>query len=76
MGWYARAVDGAGRRPWLVSGAALAIVVAVVTLFAIQPHKVLFFLDEDPDFVAVYVKARATCRCRRRTPWSPRSSAS
>jgi len=58
MGWYARAIDRASRHPWIVTGGALATVVLIVGLFAAQPHKVLFFLDEDPDHATVYVKAR------------------
>ncbi|MEP6966485.1 MAG: efflux RND transporter permease subunit [Pseudomonadota bacterium] len=58
MGWYARALDRAGRHPWIVTGAAMATVAVIVGLFAVQPHRVLFFLDQDPDEATVYVKAR------------------
>ncbi|MHB8528730.1 MAG: efflux RND transporter permease subunit [Caulobacteraceae bacterium] len=58
MGWYARTLDRAGRHPGLVTLGAVAAIVVVVGIFAIQPHKVLFFLDQDPDFATVYVKAR------------------
>lgn len=58
MGWYARTLHAGAHHPWMITGAALAVTAGVVTLFAIQPHNVLFFLDEDPDHAAVYVKAR------------------
>ncbi len=58
MGWYARALHGGARHPWLVTAAAAAAAAAIVTLFAVQPHDVQFFLDQDPDNAAVYVKAR------------------
>ena len=58
MGWYARTLDVAGRHPWRVSAAAFVVIAVVVAIFAITPHKVLFFLDEDPDHASVYVKAR------------------
>ncbi len=58
MGWYARTLDRAARHPLMITAVALAIAVAVIGGFAVQQHKVLFFLDEDPDSVSVYVKAR------------------
>ena len=58
MGWYARALNRGAHHPFMVTGAALAVVVVVIGLFAAQPHKVLFFLDQDPDFATIYVKAR------------------
>jgi multidrug efflux pump len=58
MGWYARAISTASRHPFLVTAVAMVVVVAIVGAFSVQQHKVLFFLDEEPDFVAVYVKAR------------------
>jgi multidrug efflux pump len=58
MGWYANAIHAGGGHPWIVTGAALATVVAIVGLFAVQPHPVQFFLDEDPDNASVFVKAR------------------
>ncbi len=58
MGWYARAILGAGRRPFLVSGVALGIVVAVFAWFAMTKHPTEFFLKQDPDHVTVYVQAR------------------
>jgi multidrug efflux pump len=58
MGWYARTLDMASRHPWRVTGAALAVIVAIVGVFVARPHAVEFFIDQDPDFAAVYVKAR------------------
>jgi len=58
MGWYARILDAAGKRPALVTGGAMVVVVAIVALFIAQPHPVLFFIDQDPDFATIYVKAR------------------
>lgn len=58
MGWYARTIDTAAHHPWKVTAAAAAVTAVAVTLFAIQPHKVLFFLDENPDEAVVYVQAR------------------
>jgi multidrug efflux pump len=58
MGWYARSLSTAGRHPWIVTGGAVAVTALIVTLFSIQKHDVKFFIDEDPDEVVVYVKAR------------------
>ena len=58
MGWYARTLDMAGKRPALVTGGAIVVIVAIVALFVMNPHPVLFFIDQDPDFATVYVKAR------------------
>jgi multidrug efflux pump len=38
--------------------ASLAIVVAIFMWFGSKPHRTEFFLDQDPEWVQVYVKAR------------------
>jgi multidrug efflux pump len=58
MGWYARTLDAAGKRPALVTGGAVVVIVAIVALFVAVPHPVEFFIDQDPDFATIYVKAR------------------
>ena len=58
MGWYARTLGGAMQRPFLVTGAALAVIVGVFAWFAVTQHKTEFFLKQDPGHVNVYVQAR------------------
>ncbi|MCA6296363.1 MAG: efflux RND transporter permease subunit, partial [Phenylobacterium sp.] len=58
MGWYARTVDSLSHHPFRVLAATFAIVIAIFVWFASTPHRVEFFLDEDPESVQVYVKAR------------------
>jgi multidrug efflux pump len=58
MGWYARVLWWSGHHPMRVTGAALLVIAAVLFAFMSQPHRTEFFLDEDPEYVAVYVKAR------------------
>ncbi|MFM8820214.1 MAG: efflux RND transporter permease subunit [Phenylobacterium sp.] len=58
MGWYARTLDGLSHHPFRVLAATFAIVIAIFVWFASTPHRVEFFLDEDPESVQVYVKAR------------------
>jgi multidrug efflux pump len=58
MGWYARTLDLLGRHPGRTVLAAIAVVVAVGVWFANTPHRTEFFIDQDPEFVTVYVKAR------------------
>ncbi|MCA6238985.1 MAG: efflux RND transporter permease subunit, partial [Phenylobacterium sp.] len=58
MGWYARTVDFLSHHPFRVLAATFAIVIAIFVWFASTPHRVEFFLDEDPESVQVYVKAR------------------
>lgn len=58
MGWYARVLWWSGHHPFRVTAAALVIIVAVFWAFGAQKHRVEFFLDQDPEYVAVYVKAR------------------
>jgi len=58
MGWYARTLSAAAGRPFLVAGAALAVIATVVVAFASVKHPTEFFLKQDPDHVTVYVQAR------------------
>lgn len=58
MGWYARTLWLAGHHPFRVTGIALLIIIAVFVAFQAKPHRVEFFLDEDPEFSTVWVKAR------------------
>jgi len=58
MGWYARAVSMLGRHPGRTVFATLAIIVGVAGWFAVTPHRTEFFLDQDPEEVTVFVKAR------------------
>lgn len=58
MGWYARVLWWSGHHPFRVTGAALVILIIIGVLFFGQKHRTEFFLDQDPEFAAVYVKAR------------------
>src|SRR5260221_1965769 len=58
MGWYARVIIGAGKRPFMVTAGAMLVILAVFITFAIQKHRTEFFIDQDPNNVAVFVKAR------------------
>ncbi|MBS0296975.1 MAG: efflux RND transporter permease subunit [Proteobacteria bacterium] len=58
MGKYANFVWSAIRRPWLVGAVATAAVVGAITWFALTPHKIEFFLKEEPEWATIYVKAR------------------
>jgi multidrug efflux pump len=58
MGWYARLISRLGQHPFATIAAGLAIVVGIFMWFGKTPHETQFFLKEDPEYVAVYVKAR------------------
>ncbi|MDP2011324.1 MAG: efflux RND transporter permease subunit [Phenylobacterium sp.] len=58
MGWYARNISYLGQHPFRVMGATLAIIAGIFIWFANTPHRTEFFLDQDPEFVNVFVKAR------------------
>lgn len=58
MGRYARALSYLGRHPTRTVAVAFAVVAVIVAWFAMTPHRVEFFPNEDPDTVTVYVKAR------------------
>lgn len=58
MGWYARTISYLGHHPGRTVAGTLLIIFLVGFWFAITPHRTEFFLDEDPEQVTVYVKAR------------------
>lgn len=58
MGWYARSLWFAGHHPFRVTAVAAFIVIAIFVAFRMKEHRTEFFLDQDPEFVAIYVKAR------------------
>ncbi len=66
MGLYARFVSGAIHKPVALLGAALLVITGLMGwfvttemgLFGQTPHRIEFFLDEDPEEVNVYVQAR------------------
>jgi multidrug efflux pump len=58
MGWYARTISYLGRHPGRTCLATLGIILFVGAWFVLTPHRTEFFLDQDPEQVTVYVKAR------------------
>ncbi|MDO8411549.1 MAG: efflux RND transporter permease subunit [Phenylobacterium sp.] len=58
MGWYARTLWALGAAPTRTFAATFLIVAAIVVWFAMTPHRTEFFLEEDPEWAQVYVKAR------------------
>jgi multidrug efflux pump len=58
MGRYAHSIDYLGRHPTRTLVATLAIVVGIFWWFGKTEHASEFFLQEDPEFVNIYVKAR------------------
>jgi len=58
MGWYSRMISMLGRHPIRTIAATVAIIFGIGFWFSLTPHKTLFFLDQDPEQVDVYVKAR------------------
>jgi multidrug efflux pump len=60
MGWYAHMIHGAIRRPWIVGLAAVGVIGAIVAVFIMTSgtRKTEFFLQQEPDRVTVFVKAR------------------
>ncbi len=58
MGWYARNISFLGQHPFRVMFTTLVIIVGVFYWFGHTKHRTEFFLDQDPEFVNVYVKAR------------------
>jgi len=58
MGRYANFLWAIIHRPLITFGAAVAIIIGVITWFAMTPHRTEFFLDQDPEWVTVYVQAR------------------
>ncbi|MBS0362396.1 MAG: efflux RND transporter permease subunit, partial [Proteobacteria bacterium] len=58
MGWYARTIGYLGHHPGRTGAVALAVIVVIFGWFAMTPHRTEFFLDQDPEQVTVYIKAR------------------
>jgi multidrug efflux pump len=58
MGWYANVLWTAGHHPFRVTAIALVVMAVIIFGFGSQKHRTEFFLDQDPEFVAVWVKAR------------------
>ncbi|WP_411288972.1 efflux RND transporter permease subunit [Phenylobacterium sp.] len=58
MGWYARTISVLGHHPTRTMVGALVIILAIVVWFGATKHRTEFFLEEDPEYVQVYVKAR------------------
>src|SRR4051812_39170423 len=56
MGWYANTLTYLGKHPTRTLAAAMLVVFAIVFWFGSTPHKSEFFLQQDPEFVQVYVK--------------------
>ncbi|HVV64337.1 MAG TPA: efflux RND transporter permease subunit [Rhizomicrobium sp.] len=57
-GWYAHLAERLTRYPSRVIWGAAGMVVTVITLFAFFNHGTIFFADQDPDYLRVYVSAR------------------
>lgn len=58
MGWYARILWSSGHHPGRVTLVAMAVIVSIFFWFSKTPHRTEFFLDQDPEWATVYVKAR------------------
>jgi multidrug efflux pump len=58
MGRYARTIDLLGRHPGRTVLATIGIIAVVVVTFVAAKKPSEFFLQQDPEFVSVYVKAR------------------
>ena len=58
MGWYARTISYLGSHPGRTVLATLSIIFGIGFWFAHTPHRTLFFFDQDPEQVTVFVKAR------------------
>ena len=57
-GWYARQSEKLTKHPFYVILTALGSVVAVILLFAFFNKGTIFFADQDPDYLRVYISAR------------------
>lgn len=58
MGWYARTIDTLGRHPFRTIAVTMAVIVGIIFAFAQAKKPTEFFLEQDPEFVNVFVKAR------------------
>ncbi|MGE5501279.1 MAG: efflux RND transporter permease subunit, partial [Ignavibacteriales bacterium] len=58
MGRYARTLWFAGQHPGRFIAGAVVVVAAIFIWFTGTPHRTEFFLDQDPEFATIWVKAR------------------
>ena len=58
MGWYARMISFLGAHPLRVIASTLVVIFVVFFWFGNTKHRTEFFLDQDPEFVTVFVKGR------------------
>ncbi|HEX5263001.1 MAG TPA: efflux RND transporter permease subunit [Phenylobacterium sp.] len=58
MGWYAKTISMLGRHPGRTVLVTLAFIVGIAAWFGATKHRTEFFLDQDPEQVTVFVKAR------------------
>lgn len=58
MGWYARTITILGAHPTRTLAVAGAVVIGIAVWFGSTKHRTEFFFEADPEFVAVFVKAR------------------
>jgi multidrug efflux pump len=58
MGWYARTIAYLAQHPGRTVLGGVGIIVVIVVAFVMTPHRTEFFLEEDPPWVQVFVKAR------------------
>lgn len=58
MGWYARMLTVLGHHPTRTMAAGVVIVVAIFVWFGSTQHRTEFFFSDEPENVAVFVKAR------------------
>jgi multidrug efflux pump len=58
MGWYANFLTVLGRHPTRTMAAAFVMVFGIIFWFSNTQHRSVFFLEQDPESVSVYIKAR------------------
>jgi len=58
MGWYARTLSRLAQHPGRTVLAAVVVVIAIGAWFGLTKHRTEFFLNQDPQELTVYVKAR------------------
>jgi multidrug efflux pump len=58
MGWYANAITWLGNHPTRTMAAGVLVVIGIFMWFGSTPHRTEFFIEEDPEFTQVFVKAR------------------
>jgi multidrug efflux pump len=57
-GMYARMIAALVKKPLMVAGTTLAVVIGTFVWFGATPHETEFFLDTEPEQVYVFVRAR------------------